>query len=265
LCFICFDGEGVCNAPKPPELELMLPATAENDLPRSSTRSGPLLPAAGLHNTGPGIVMDATNQQSAAEAAEAAEAVAAAAAETKRQDARLVSPCACRGSSAYVHPGCLKAWHAQQTLPVNHCPTCEQPYQGDVALSLARLGLQRVRALHQERTPAGIMCEAMAMDAVGQLLSAEGKHNEAMDLYQHSLVSKVAVQGTEVSLERESALRSRRAVTGCAAQGMRAGEGELTHRMRGWVRGRRRRPSLTHWITSRRHSASRVTTRMRSH
>jgi E3 ubiquitin-protein ligase DOA10 len=54
-------------------------------------------------------------------------------------DARLVSPCACRGSAAFVHVGCLKQWHAALSAAVIHCPTCEQPYVGDVAVVLARL------------------------------------------------------------------------------------------------------------------------------
>lgn len=187
VCFICYEGDGVCNAPSIPSLEMMLPATADNDLPRnSSLRRGRSEPLPAAHSTAQQINM--MNEQ--------------------REDARLVSPCACRGSSAYVHVGCLKAWHGQQTSHVNQCPTCEQSYHGHVALLLARLSLQKVRALRRvgfgEGEPAVDMCEAMSMDSVGQLLSAQGEHDAAMDLYQHSLVSKVAIQGTEVGLSREN-------------------------------------------------------------
>lgn len=56
----------------------------------------------------------------------------------------LVSPCACRGSSAQVHLCCLQQWHLTGTRPAPlRCPTCKQAYFGSVAVVLARLNLNR--------------------------------------------------------------------------------------------------------------------------
>jgi len=183
-CYICYEGEGVCNAPAPPELEQQLPPTAENDLPRNYRGS-----CDGWLNSVPNAV-----------------AAAAAAAEVKRQDAQLVSPCACRGSAAHVHVGCLRAWHAQQTAQQARCPTCEHLYHGDVGLVLARLRLQKVRAEHRRATgqevsgaatAAVTKSEAKAMDTVGKLLVSSGKFDQALELYQYSLVAKISVEGPE--------------------------------------------------------------------
>ena len=190
-CYICYEGEGVCNAPAPPELEQQLPPTAENDLPRNYSGS-----CDGWLNAVPN-----------------AAAAAAAAAEVKRQDAQLVSPCACRGSAAHVHVGCLRAWHAQQTTAQQaRCPTCEHLYHGDVGLVLARLRLQKVRAEHRRATgqevsgaatAAVTKSEAKAMDTVGKLLVSSGKFDQALELYQYSLVAKISVEGPEVRVLRD--------------------------------------------------------------
>lgn len=66
--------------------------------------------------------------------------------EMQKHDGSLVSPCACRGSVAYVHVGCLKKWHLNLGNPTSlACPMCEQQYLGDMAEELARLNLERVQ------------------------------------------------------------------------------------------------------------------------
>ena len=50
-----------------------------------------------------------------------------------------------------------------------------------------------------DTSPTGAVCEATALDALGQVLSSQGKHTEALALFQHSLVTKVAVLGDEVT------------------------------------------------------------------
>ncbi|KAG9248167.1 RING finger domain-containing protein [Calycina marina] len=47
-------------------------------------------------------------------------------------DGRLIRPCKCKGSSRYVHEGCLQAWrHADPGRRNNYwqCPTCKFKYQ----------------------------------------------------------------------------------------------------------------------------------------
>eukprot|EP00747_Dinoflagellata_sp_TGD_P218752 gnl/TRDRNA2_/TRDRNA2_90956_c0_seq1.p1 gnl/TRDRNA2_/TRDRNA2_90956_c0~~gnl/TRDRNA2_/TRDRNA2_90956_c0_seq1.p1 ORF type:complete len:422 (+),score=44.21 gnl/TRDRNA2_/TRDRNA2_90956_c0_seq1:64-1266(+) len=59
---------------------------------------------------------------------------------TPADDARLVSPCACRGTSALVHVGCLRRWQAtlmgRRLTPeilarAAACPVCQQPLMVD--------------------------------------------------------------------------------------------------------------------------------------
>jgi hypothetical protein len=57
------------------------------------------------------------------------------------ENGRLIRPCMCKGSSKYVHEGCLQAWrHADPSYGRRNywqCPTCGFRYR------LARLGLGR--------------------------------------------------------------------------------------------------------------------------
>jgi hypothetical protein len=60
----------------------------------------------------------------------------------------LVRPCACRGSAAFIHIGCLKEWHrstVKQSLVTQsgrvttpRCKTCKQPYVGHVAVPVSQ-------------------------------------------------------------------------------------------------------------------------------
>jgi hypothetical protein len=42
---------------------------------------------------------------------------------------RLISPCVCRGSSRYVHQGCLQRWRETSRDAFYTCPTCKYPYR----------------------------------------------------------------------------------------------------------------------------------------
>ncbi|KAA8904791.1 RING finger domain protein [Sphaerosporella brunnea] len=42
---------------------------------------------------------------------------------------RLISPCVCRGSSRYVHQGCLQTWRETSRDAFYVCPTCKYPYR----------------------------------------------------------------------------------------------------------------------------------------
>jgi hypothetical protein len=65
----------------------------------------------------------------------------------------LLLPCACRGSSAHAHLGCLKQWamcesNANSTTgggslaAFEGCPVCKQEYDGDAAIELLRENLR---------------------------------------------------------------------------------------------------------------------------
>mmetsp|Transcript_20017 Transcript_20017/g.56523 ORF Transcript_20017/g.56523 Transcript_20017/m.56523 type:complete len:997 (-) Transcript_20017:138-3128(-) len=67
----------------------------------------------------------------------------------------LVSPCACRGSSSWVHVQCLLSYAKQQQqehvgIDVT-CPTCRTPYMGTAALRLLPLALEDVKRRHGAR------------------------------------------------------------------------------------------------------------------
>lgn len=44
---------------------------------------------------------------------------------------KLISPCVCRGSSRFVHQGCLQQWRVSSANHSNfyQCPTCNYQYQ----------------------------------------------------------------------------------------------------------------------------------------
>ena len=61
----------------------------------------------------------------------------------------LLSPCACRGSSAYAHLGCLKQWAVCESniagkshTPFVECPVCEQDYTREAGIELLRENLR---------------------------------------------------------------------------------------------------------------------------
>ncbi|KAJ1454999.1 hypothetical protein M885DRAFT_226428 [Pelagophyceae sp. CCMP2097] len=60
----------------------------------------------------------------------------------------LVSPCACRGDSLYVHESCLLQWAATSTKAKAYyaCPTCQTAYFGAVAIRLAKARVAKLRA-----------------------------------------------------------------------------------------------------------------------
>mmetsp|Transcript_14348 Transcript_14348/g.19799 ORF Transcript_14348/g.19799 Transcript_14348/m.19799 type:complete len:547 (-) Transcript_14348:336-1976(-) len=117
------------------------------------------------------------------------------------RDRQLVSPCACRGSAAWVHVGCLKKWHLKLGVSTHLlCPTCKQAYVGDVAEELARLNLSQARekdqlSTHSDNTK--LLYECSALDQLGQVLSSQGKYDEALDLFKRSLENKVSIMGEE--------------------------------------------------------------------
>eukprot|EP00931_Biecheleriopsis_adriatica_P080372 TRINITY_DN53734_c0_g1_i1.p1 TRINITY_DN53734_c0_g1~~TRINITY_DN53734_c0_g1_i1.p1 ORF type:complete len:389 (+),score=74.80 TRINITY_DN53734_c0_g1_i1:34-1200(+) len=66
----------------------------------------------------------------------------------------LISPCAgCRGSSAFVHWDCLVCYYSSQEAWWDlHCPTCKHPYEGQAAVDLAMIGLQKTVKRHGKKS-----------------------------------------------------------------------------------------------------------------
>ncbi|CAE7949312.1 NPHP3, partial [Symbiodinium sp. KB8] len=91
----------------------------------------------------------------------------------------LLSPCACRGSSGYVHADCLAQWCSYQGN-FRTCDVCHQPFVGKAALLLARHAYQRADRLGEEHP------EALAATYhLAQALAGEGCHVEATKLFEY--------------------------------------------------------------------------------
>ena len=60
----------------------------------------------------------------------------------------LISPCACRGTSAFIHIECMKQqFRHQENWILFSCPTCRKPYCGRQALDM---GTQRLEEITSE-------------------------------------------------------------------------------------------------------------------
>lgn len=152
----------------------------------------------------------------------------------------LVAACACRGSASHVHTSCLLE-HArlqQQSSRTGSvsldCPTCKTQYMGVAALRLLELQLQDVREKFGEAhvSVAQVLqhlatvhmslynveeAKALVDQAVAMLVHLEGCPDvpfdvagEPLDMAEAlslvSLVQRLAVGGSEVSLEGHQAL-----------------------------------------------------------
>ena len=134
--------------------------------------------------------------------------------------------CACRGSAAAVHEGCLIAWlTASGALDRAHaCRECRQPFVGRASLVLARLH-QRLKCVqaaaaaeHAARTEqSGVdqLEAALAAQAadVQALAALEARHNEAVSVWHAgrfqeaaqmfaALLSDLEVAATEAASKR---------------------------------------------------------------
>ena len=80
----------------------------------------------------------------------------------------LVSPCACRGGSKYVHLECLMQWAVtkddeeqqgsfswQKGIFYRQCVTCKKDYFGETAVALAREALRRSEERFERATKEG--------------------------------------------------------------------------------------------------------------
>ena len=65
----------------------------------------------------------------------------------------FISPCSgCRGSAAYVHFECAKAFYMSARQWHNlTCPTCKTNYDGETAVKLGKIGLAELRRCYGER------------------------------------------------------------------------------------------------------------------
>lgn len=97
----------------------------------------------------------------------------------------LLSPCACRGASKFVHMDCLIAWCERREHSVGkeqQCELCQQNYTGPAALALARHHFRTADKLGEEHPK--------ALGATFQLakeLARDGQNTEALKLYRYLL------------------------------------------------------------------------------
>eukprot|EP00241_Pyramimonas_parkeae_P006171 CAMPEP_0114250160 /NCGR_PEP_ID=MMETSP0058-20121206/14548_1 /TAXON_ID=36894 /ORGANISM="Pyramimonas parkeae, CCMP726" /LENGTH=419 /DNA_ID=CAMNT_0001363795 /DNA_START=421 /DNA_END=1680 /DNA_ORIENTATION=+ len=124
-------------------------------------------------------------------------------AETSDQG-NLVRPCACRGSAAYIHIGCLKQWHMSLGNPTTlRCPTCKQAYVGHVAIELAEMNVKLVEEIIKEKMSnrkeraKWKELHATVLTQHAQVLSSQGKYGEALPLFQRSLDVRIKLLGPE--------------------------------------------------------------------
>ena len=104
----------------------------------------------------------------------------------------LVQPCACRGTSAWVHRGCLEHWRRTSTKPeaAYQCGQCGDDYRDELSLELLRERLQREREEEED-----------ALDTLGtitvlaQQLQFQGKYDEAEPLFREALTVCCEVLG----------------------------------------------------------------------
>jgi hypothetical protein len=108
--------------------------------------------------------------------------------------------CACRGSAACVHEGCLVAWQASSGWGEPRCPTCKQRFVGSAALMLARVAARvrdRAAAEAEARAAAAeseVGSAAVKLDAEVQAVQAiVAAHDEATAMWQQGRCSDAAL------------------------------------------------------------------------
>ena len=117
----------------------------------------------------------------------------------------LVSPCACRGGSKYVHLECLQQWAGtkddeEQERQVAwkrgtayvECITCKQEFFGETAVALGREALLRTTARHQRAT-----AESADSFERTQLDMAESLTNLARKLQVRSSTTRRLIEPTK--------------------------------------------------------------------
>ena len=117
----------------------------------------------------------------------------------------LVQPCACRGSSTWVHADCLTKWR-RTSLKADAaylCGQCEDHYRDALTLELLRERLRQQRAVHHPETHS-------TMHELGNQLHAQGNFDQAKPLFREAL------QANRETLGNRHPSRSPRSTTsGC--------------------------------------------------
>jgi len=113
------------------------------------------------------------------------------------EEGLLVSPCACRGSLAMIHIGCLKQCHVAYKYPDSlACDMCHQPFYGGVAAELARMNVHNRQELPGNGRDK-VTKVAKAEVVLADLLTQVGQYNEALQLYQNALGVQVQLAGSQ--------------------------------------------------------------------
>ena len=96
------------------------------------------------------------------------------------EDGPLVQPCACRGSSSWVHPQCLEHWRRTSTKvdAAYRCGQCQDEYRDALSIELLRDQLRACRRRFGENDNSTAHCK----NTLGLQLLAQGKYDEAAAL-----------------------------------------------------------------------------------
>jgi len=111
--------------------------------------------------------------------------------ESSAEFGRLVSPCACRGSSAWVHEECLSKW-CERKDDYYTCDLCHQAFTGPTAVFLGRAALERVQSL-AETDPK----RRLALHRLANALDKAGQHGEAASHHRNNFQALARSRGPE--------------------------------------------------------------------
>lgn len=100
------------------------------------------------------------------------------------EDSQLLSPCACRGSMAFVHMGCLKRWHElKHDGPGSaKCNMCSQPYHGRAAVVLCTLAINHLYSKNAQRTSQGLRQMMLLRKSLAVGFIETGRLTDGMEL-----------------------------------------------------------------------------------
>lgn len=98
----------------------------------------------------------------------------------------LVSPCACRGSTSYVHKACLREWCIAKD-DFSRCDLCHQEFVGPTALFLAQARMERASRPGERQRESK---QRVAAHALAAALDKAGRYDESVDLLRKQLVEQ---------------------------------------------------------------------------
>ena len=111
------------------------------------------------------------------------------------EDGPLVQPCACRGTSAWAHAGCLEQWRRSSPKwdAAYRCGQCLDEYRDALSLELLRERLESCRFSFGERAQVTLAL----LNQLGLELGDQGKDHEALPFLEEALQVKRETLGSK--------------------------------------------------------------------